>query len=125
MVLNDAGGMVDAEWKRIPERYDHVILDTYQIMPNHLHGILQITYPESNRSVGTGLVPGQNILDESVNNGGIDKPKRMGTRAIPTALYDVIGTFKSSYDRGIMSHKCPSTNAHLASTDTLGTSMRS
>jgi putative transposase len=68
MVLNGAGELVEAEWKKIPERYGQVILDAYQIMPNHLHGILQIT---SQNSVGMGLVP------------------------IPTALYDVIGTFKS------------------------------
>ena len=38
MILNDAGEMVDAEWNRIPERYGHVILDEYQIMPNHIPG---------------------------------------------------------------------------------------
>ena len=42
MVLNDAGKLVDAEWNRIPERYDHVVMDEYKIMPNHLHGILEI-----------------------------------------------------------------------------------
>jgi len=42
MILNDAGEMVDAEWKRIPEKYGHVVLDEYRIMPNHIHGILEI-----------------------------------------------------------------------------------
>jgi REP element-mobilizing transposase RayT len=42
MILNNAGEMFDAEWNRIPERYGHVVLDVYQIMPNHMHGILEI-----------------------------------------------------------------------------------
>ncbi|WP_157098356.1 DUF6979 family protein [Chlorobaculum limnaeum] len=106
MVLNGAGELVDAEWKRIQKRYSNVILDTYQIMPNHLHGILQFTSPNS---VGTGLVPVRNLLDEFVDNDHVDDgnananmlendipaSKRMGTRPIPTGLYNVIGTFKS------------------------------
>ena len=42
MILNGSGEMVDAEWNRIPERYGHVALDEYRIMPNHIHGILEI-----------------------------------------------------------------------------------
>ncbi|MCD4652701.1 transposase [bacterium] len=42
MILNDAGEMVDSEWNRIPERYNHVIIDTYKIKPNHMHGIIVI-----------------------------------------------------------------------------------
>jgi REP element-mobilizing transposase RayT len=64
MILNDAGKMVDAEWNRVPERYEHVVLDEYKIMPNHMHGILQIKFPENGGRktndpgiVGTGLVP--------------------------------------------------------------------
>ena len=106
MVLNDAGLLVDAEWQRISVRYGHVILDTYQIMPNHLHGILQITLPNS---VGTGLVPVLNFSDEFVDDVRINTDNSdaktahqniypsagMGTRPIPTGLYDMIGTFKS------------------------------
>ena len=99
IVLNVAGLLVDAEWKRIAEIYDSVILDTYQIMPNHLHGILQITAPNP---VGTGLVPVPNFSDEFVDDFLVDKnnisaktadqniepPARMGTRPIPTVGND-------------------------------------
>ena len=64
MNLNDAGEMVDAEWNRIPERYGHVVLAKYQIIPNHVRGILQIFSLENEGgkandpgSVGRGLVP--------------------------------------------------------------------
>jgi len=74
MILNDAGEMMDAEWKRIPERSCHVIIDAYQIMPNHMHGILQIK-PFENGIVGTGLVPVLKDGDESVENDPIDGDK--------------------------------------------------
>lgn len=40
--LTEIGGMVEAYWKKIPEHFPHVRLDAYQIMPNHLHGILEL-----------------------------------------------------------------------------------
>ncbi|MFC1551865.1 transposase [Candidatus Latescibacterota bacterium] len=42
MVLNDAGNMVEKIWKEIPKFYSNFVIDTFQIMPNHLHGILNI-----------------------------------------------------------------------------------
>ena len=43
MWLNDRGVMVANHWKWLEERYGHVMLDEYIIMPNHLHGIIVIT----------------------------------------------------------------------------------
>lgn len=40
--LTEIGGMVEAYWKKIPEHFPHVRLDAYQIMANHLHGILEL-----------------------------------------------------------------------------------
>jgi len=83
MILNDAGELVHAEWNRIPERYEHVVLDKYQIMPNHLHGILEIIFQENGRnkpfengSVGMGLVPILNEQDESLetSHSHVDEP---------------------------------------------------
>jgi len=97
-------------------RDGHVILDTYQSVPNHMHGILQIISLENCQikpfeigTTGTGLVPVLNDVNGSVENGSIDGDKtnaytsenniatseRMGTRPIPTPLYDIIGTVKS------------------------------
>ncbi len=43
MVLNKFGKIVEKYWVEIPEHYPNVKLDVYQIMPNHLHGIIIIT----------------------------------------------------------------------------------
>ena len=40
MVLNDAGRMVEQCWRDIPSHFPHVELDTFVVMPNHVHGIL-------------------------------------------------------------------------------------
>lgn len=41
MVLNDAGKMVDKWWQKLPDKYA-IEIDAYRIMPNHLHGIINI-----------------------------------------------------------------------------------
>lgn len=45
MHLNDAGRMVLAEWNRLTIRFPAVELDTFGVMPNHIHGILVISIP--------------------------------------------------------------------------------
>jgi putative transposase len=81
MILNDIGKMIQKHWLEIPSRFTNVILDEYQIMPNHLHGIIQI--------VGATLV----VARTPNMRAGI-KPKRAGIKPAPT-LGDIIGTFKS------------------------------
>ena len=79
--LNPAGRMVDWEWKQISNKYPWLHLYEHIVMPNHLHGIIQ-------------------IMDKKTKNfpsGNIDVIQtRMGTRPIPTpTLSDIIGGFKS------------------------------
>jgi putative transposase len=42
VALSEIGQMVDSWWNSIPGRFPTVGLDAYVVMPNHLHGILQI-----------------------------------------------------------------------------------
>ena len=42
MSLNHFGETVRQSWLEIPKHFGHVALDTFIIMPNHLHGIIQI-----------------------------------------------------------------------------------
>ncbi len=48
MVLNDAGKIVDQCWLEIPQHFSNVQLHEHIVMPNHVHGIIEIT----NRGVG-------------------------------------------------------------------------
>ncbi|MBN2411513.1 transposase [candidate division KSB1 bacterium] len=42
MVLNVFGKIVDYYWQNIPRNFKHTRLGVFQIMPNHLHGIIII-----------------------------------------------------------------------------------
>ncbi|MCC7400479.1 MAG: hypothetical protein IT214_03250 [Chitinophagaceae bacterium] len=42
MVLNDAGRIADECWLNIPVHFPNVILHEYIIMPNHVHGIIEL-----------------------------------------------------------------------------------
>jgi len=58
MHLNEAGQMVATIWISLAKRFPHIELDTYQVMPNHFHGIIVIHDKSvDEKSVGAGLVP--------------------------------------------------------------------
>ena len=42
MTLNDVGNMIDKWWQKMFEKYDDISIDKYIIMPNHIHGIINI-----------------------------------------------------------------------------------
>lgn len=50
MKLNDAGKIADQCWLAIPQHYPRVVLHEYVVMPNHVHGIIEIT-----ENVGTNV----------------------------------------------------------------------
>ena len=51
-MLNDAGKMVTTVWNEIPIYYKGIDIHEFVVMPNHIHGILQIS-PNAN-PVGAG-----------------------------------------------------------------------
>ena len=42
MILNDAGKIANECWNQIPEHFPNTILHEYIVMPNHIHGIIEI-----------------------------------------------------------------------------------
>lgn len=42
MILNKIGKIADKFWQEIPSHFSYANLDEYKIMPNHVHGILEI-----------------------------------------------------------------------------------
>ncbi len=47
MRLNERGMLVTEIWEALPTRFPHVELDQYIVMPNHIHGILILTEPDT------------------------------------------------------------------------------
>jgi hypothetical protein len=50
MALNDAGRMIETIWHELPEHYPGIGIDAFQVMPNHMHGIVIVR-------AGTGACP--------------------------------------------------------------------
>jgi putative transposase len=43
MVLNECGAIVQEEWHNTAKIRSYVVLDEFVVMPNHFHGIIQLT----------------------------------------------------------------------------------
>ncbi len=94
MQLNDAGRMAQQEWFNLCERFPAIDLDAFIVMPNHIHGVIVINYPDV---VGAGLVPAHDgdAPDADAPDADApdaDAPQRAGTRPAPTvAAANVVG----------------------------------
>jgi putative transposase len=54
MLLNELGEIAYNEWIKLTERFPNFELDVFQIMPNHMHGIIVL------KDVGVTLAVAQN-----------------------------------------------------------------
>ena len=57
MRLSEYGKIVQDEWLRTAVVRPYVVLDTFVVMPNHLHGILWIADKGAGASKGRGMTP--------------------------------------------------------------------
>lgn len=60
MVLNELGEIADQQWQWLINRYPYLISHVFVVMPNHIHGILEINddlnnYDETNKWTGRDL----------------------------------------------------------------------
>ena len=69
MVLNEYGAIAYDEWPKLADRFHNFELDVFQIMPNHMHGIIVLNTVGS--GTGTGASPD------------------------PTTIGDIVGAYKS------------------------------
>ena len=63
MILNEYGQVAFDEWVKLPERFPNFELDVFQIMPNHMHGIIALN------NAGAGFTPAADITDAEKNTG--------------------------------------------------------
>ena len=97
MILNEYGKIAHHEWVKLSERFPNFELDAFQIMPNHIHGIIVLN------TVGATLAVAQN--DEKTQNDIIaqndENDIRAGVNPAPT-LFDVVGAYKSLVANGCL-----------------------
>ncbi|MFH1759883.1 MAG: transposase [bacterium] len=95
--------IADKYWKEIPKRHAHVDLDEYEIMPDHIHGILVITrYPDS---CGEKPFPGAVGGDAGYCRGSIQKFPAGASRMLPLQYPDTHGESTLTGNQKIRCHE--------------------
>jgi putative transposase len=71
MVLNEVGEVVKREWLKTEEIRENVKLDEFVVMPNHIHGIIQIIQARTVETHCNASLPNEKyIYQEYKNNFG-------------------------------------------------------
>ncbi len=81
MQLNEIGKVVEDCWKGIKDHFEHVDLDEYIVMPNHIHGILVLNEPVGTRHA-------------------VSLPERFG-KPVAGSLPTIVRSFKSAVAKRI------------------------
>jgi putative transposase len=68
MILNDAGQMAHQCWLDIPNHFPQTILHEFIIMPNHIHGIIELVMPVGANNHSPQNTEGINANNHSPNN---------------------------------------------------------
>ena len=106
MMLNELGKIVEKCWHEIPKHFSHVSLDTFIVMPNHIHGILTLN------TSGRGIAPvqdheGRGIACNAPTDAVIMKANEIPSspqifgKSSPGTLPVIVRAFKSATTRHI------------------------
>jgi REP element-mobilizing transposase RayT len=95
MILNEYGIIAYNEWGKLSERFFNFELDVFQIMPNHMHGIIVLN------NVGAGFTPDLNDVIDKNDAQVIDADIRAGASPAPT-ITDIVGAYKSLVAKGCL-----------------------
>jgi len=88
MILSNIGKIIDNEWCNLKNKYPHIELHEYIIMPNHFHAIIEI----STASVRAGFAhPNISEFPESSRQAN---PAPTATTTTTATLGNIIGYFK-------------------------------
>ena len=89
MELNDHGRIVQECWDAIPVHFPGVFTDAFQIMPNHVHGVVVIGDSTAAAGDPTGRCGASTLRDPAPKD---DRPR--GSK--PRSLSAIVGSFKSA-----------------------------
>lgn len=79
MKLNEAGQMIEENWAALAHRFPNLVLDTFVVMPNHLHGIIHQNNTGSERD-------GEARAQSSPLQEGYTHPKGTGAATVGRAV---------------------------------------
>jgi REP element-mobilizing transposase RayT len=82
MMINDLGRLVERCWNNIPSHFPNIALDTFVVMPNHVHGIIVINTGATHAS-----------------------PLQRRSGPLQHSIGAMVGSFKSAATRHINQHR--------------------
>ncbi|TXI42407.1 MAG: hypothetical protein E6Q59_00855 [Nitrosomonas sp.] len=118
MMLNAAGNIVNEEWHKTGQIRHQIALHEFVIMPNHIHGIIQLVgarctrpdCPHANCTCPNGIQPNEMHVDSDEQTARIQpgRVQRAPTVPSPTSIIqptptvgDVVRGFKSSVTKRV------------------------
>lgn len=108
MHLNDAGRIADEHWKSLPDHFPHVRLYAHIVMPDHIHGIIDIVdggYSVERRPLPQDQIPAGPQHAAAVNDaicGDAKRPQHAAAlRVIAGSLGAIVRSYKSAVTAGI------------------------
>lgn len=102
MILNEFGEIAYNEWIKLSERFKNMELDVFQIMPNHIHGIIALN--DTPTPVGAGFTPAPNTMQPRCDNGQPfdGQPFDGQPQGIAPTVFDIVGAYKSLVANGCL-----------------------
>ncbi len=124
MKLDNTGEMIQNIWNEIPQFYEGINIAEFQIMPNHIHGIIQIKPASelgqpSELGKPSGLGQPQGVVRQSGQPQGVVRQSGQPQGVAPTGLSlpDVVCRFKTlttkKYIDGVKQNNWPLFNRRL------------
>ncbi len=89
MLISQSGKVILESWNAIPLHFAHVALDSFVVMPNHIHGILMLLDD-----------PAGTACRAPTEKPGINAQERM-SNPISGSLPTIIGSFKAAVSKRI------------------------
>ena len=74
MIFNEAGKHANECWLQIPNHFPNAILHEHIIMPNHVHGIIELTNPVGAKNISPETDNPQNIAKNISPENGDSQP---------------------------------------------------
>jgi len=111
MMLNEYGLIAHEQWEKIQERFSNIELDVFQIMPNHMHGIVRVeatlaVVPDTTASFDAIESDDAGVSDDAIESDDTGVSDLVASDAVVsdkgarvnrarTTVGDIIGAYKS------------------------------
>ncbi|MDO4230182.1 MAG: hypothetical protein Q4C98_10230 [Capnocytophaga sp.] len=101
--LSDIGRIANQCWKEIPNHFKNVVLHSFVIMPNHIHGIIEIINNDSD-SVGENYYSPKNVSPQnglSKNETAKNDDRAKDISPLPNGTSKTIGSIVRGFKIGV------------------------